>query len=153
MNTHPTAYILSDLKGHVALDRASWSKKSIWNRLSWNAYGLKYNDPQKYVSKLHGFRFTLRTITRSAILLSQKCDSTKRQRVPLKKGTRCVEFGALVYEKRTFTLKLTYRAWSHRWLPTADFVAQRRVDKSEAENDNVCKRRQTILVNYSKKCC
>ena len=27
------------LKEHVALDRSSWSLKSVWNRLLWNAYG------------------------------------------------------------------------------------------------------------------
>ena len=49
------------LKEHIALDRTSWSMKSVWNRLLWNAYGYKdvlkveYNDPHKYHSKLHGF--------------------------------------------------------------------------------------------------
>ena len=29
----------AQLKEHVALDRTSWSIKSVWNRLLWNAYG------------------------------------------------------------------------------------------------------------------
>ena len=32
-------YVNKNLKGHVALDRASWSMKSICNRLFNNAYG------------------------------------------------------------------------------------------------------------------
>ena len=55
------------LKEHVALDRTSWSVKSVCNRLLKNAYGWKdvlkveYNDPRKFASKLNGFPFALRT--------------------------------------------------------------------------------------------
>ena len=57
------------LKEHVALDRTSWSTKSVCNRLLWNAYGWKdvlkveYTDPHKFASKLRGFPFTVRTNT------------------------------------------------------------------------------------------
>ena len=57
------------LKEHVALDRSSWSLKSVCNRLLQNAYGykddlkVKYNDPHKFASKLRGFPFTLQTNT------------------------------------------------------------------------------------------
>ena len=56
------------LKERVALDRPSWSLKSVYNRLLLNAYKkdiskVQYNDPRKYHSKLHGFPFTLSTIT------------------------------------------------------------------------------------------
>ena len=57
------------LKGHVALDRSSWSMKIIWNHLVVICIWLKrcltveYNDPHKHDSKLRGFPFTLRTDT------------------------------------------------------------------------------------------
>ena len=66
------------LKEHVALDRSSWSSKSVCNRLLQNTHGYKddlkveYNDPHKFASKLRGFPFTLQTI-----LTPQKFDSHK----------------------------------------------------------------------------
>ena len=32
--------VFTVLKGHVALDRSSWSNKSVWKRLLENAYAL-----------------------------------------------------------------------------------------------------------------
>ena len=57
--------LINSLKEPVALDRTSWSIKSLCNCLLQNAYDWKdvlkveYNDPHKFASKLHGFPFTL----------------------------------------------------------------------------------------------
>ena len=70
------------LKEHIALDRMSWSLKSFWNHLLWNAYVLEdiliveYIDPHKYNSNCTFF-LLCRKLTRSAILWNQNFDSTK----------------------------------------------------------------------------
>ena len=57
------------LKEHLALDRTSWSTKSICNRLLWNAHGWKhvlkveYIDPHKFALKLRCFSLNVRTNT------------------------------------------------------------------------------------------
>ena len=72
-------YILIILKEQVALDRTSWSIKSVCNCFLSNAYGWKdvfkveYNDPHKFASQLRGFPFTVRTNTVGHLLGSSFC--------------------------------------------------------------------------------
>ena len=77
------------LKEHVALDRTSWSVKSVCNRFFIKCiYGWKdvlkveYNDPHKHASKLHAFPFALQTNTVGHFMES-KTYHRPRQRVPL----------------------------------------------------------------------
>ena len=59
------------LKEHVALDRTSWSIKSVCNSFLQNAYTcswkdvlkVEYNYPHKFASKSRGFPFTVLTNT------------------------------------------------------------------------------------------
>ena len=58
---HVTVYALQ-LKEHDALDRSTWSFKSVCNRLfrmhGWkDVLKVEYNDPHKHVSIMHGFSF------------------------------------------------------------------------------------------------
>ena len=40
------------LKGHATMDRASWSMKSVWNRLLWNAYGHNFIELLKHTQNM-----------------------------------------------------------------------------------------------------
>ena len=73
-------FCIFTLKEHVALHRASWSLKSVWNPFvlicmyKIDNLEVEYNDPHKHACKLYGFPYTLWTNTKWAILWS---DSTK----------------------------------------------------------------------------
>ena len=57
MQVFTTSFNVVSLNEHVALDRSSWSLKSVCNRLLQNAYDKKdilkveKNDPHKYYPK------------------------------------------------------------------------------------------------------
>ena len=67
------------LKEHVALDRSSWSIKSVFNKMHMgrkDVLKVEYNDPHKFASKLRCFPFTVRTNT-VGLLWESKFDSHK----------------------------------------------------------------------------
>jgi hypothetical protein len=54
---------LQTIKGTYALDRMSWSIKSVCNPGWKDVLKVEYNDPHKMASKLRGFPVTVQTNT------------------------------------------------------------------------------------------